>query len=281
MKDPAFLFYSKDFYEGTRTMLPEERACYIDLMVYQHQNGSIPNDIDRILLYCSGITKHTLEAVLESKFEVIDDGWINRVLERTMNDRSEFAKKQSINGSVGQFWKKAKAILDKKQYQHLKDSLYEVTNIELYQKIEGKKIDKAMLIAMLKHIVNASAIEDVIVIEDCNTNSITTTNKEYIDKGGLGEKEYKQTFDEFRKAYPGTKRGLETEFKNFKKHTDYKNVVKELSPALAKLIEWRRASETKGNFVPQYPMLQTWINQRRWEEELEAVKGETTKKVFY
>jgi len=35
MKDPAFLFYSKDFYEGTRTMLPEERACYIDLMIYQ------------------------------------------------------------------------------------------------------------------------------------------------------------------------------------------------------------------------------------------------------
>ena len=39
MKDPAFLFYSKDFYEGTRTMLPEERACYIDLMIYQHQTA--------------------------------------------------------------------------------------------------------------------------------------------------------------------------------------------------------------------------------------------------
>ena len=30
-KDPAFLFYSQDFYAGTRTMLPEERACWAHL----------------------------------------------------------------------------------------------------------------------------------------------------------------------------------------------------------------------------------------------------------
>ena len=49
-KDPAFLLYSKDFYEGTRMMLPEERACYVDLMIYQHQNGGfIPNDVRRII----------------------------------------------------------------------------------------------------------------------------------------------------------------------------------------------------------------------------------------
>ena len=41
MKDPAFLFYSKDFYEGTRTMLPEERACYIDLM-----SGRLTNSLN-------------------------------------------------------------------------------------------------------------------------------------------------------------------------------------------------------------------------------------------
>jgi len=37
-KDSAFLFYSNDFYEGTRTMFPEKRACLIDLMIYQHKH---------------------------------------------------------------------------------------------------------------------------------------------------------------------------------------------------------------------------------------------------
>lgn len=66
-KDPAFLFYSKDFYEGTRMMLPEERACFIDLMIYQHQNGFIPDDKRRLMMYCSGIDEATLEATLEAK----------------------------------------------------------------------------------------------------------------------------------------------------------------------------------------------------------------------
>ena len=75
MKDPAFLFYSKDFYEGTRMMLPEERACYMDLLVYQHQNGSIPTDLKRVLMYCNGVDLATLEATLEAKFELVDEGW--------------------------------------------------------------------------------------------------------------------------------------------------------------------------------------------------------------
>ena len=96
-KDPAFLFYSKDFYEGTRTMLPEERACYIDLLIYQHQNGGfIPNDLKRVLMYCSGCNEATLQATLEAKFKLSDKGWVNEVLEKVMSDREEFSGKQKI-----------------------------------------------------------------------------------------------------------------------------------------------------------------------------------------
>lgn len=75
-KDPAFLFYSTDFYEGTRTMLPEERACFIDLMIYQHQRGPIPNDLKRVLLYCNGVDEATLKTTLQSKFKLTSEGWI-------------------------------------------------------------------------------------------------------------------------------------------------------------------------------------------------------------
>ena len=79
-KDPAFLFYSTSFYEGTRTMLPEERACYIDLLIYQHQHGFIPDDVRRLTMYCSGINEATLKATLEAKFKLCDKGWINQRL---------------------------------------------------------------------------------------------------------------------------------------------------------------------------------------------------------
>ena len=165
-KDPAFLFYSKDFYEGTRMMLPEERACYIDLLIYQHQNGGfIPNDLRRLSMYCSGVDKATLEATLKAKFKLCDKGWFNRKLSKTVEERENFSKKQSVNGIVGQFWKKANASLNKNDLKKLKSLVADITNNNLDfldNWLDKIKDPKAMLEAMLKHLAN----EDVIVNED-------------------------------------------------------------------------------------------------------------------
>ncbi len=107
-KDPAFLFYSKDYYEGTRMMLPEERACYVDLLVYQHQNGIIPFDTKRVLMYCNGVDKATLEATLKAKFEKTPNGWENLRLKEEILSRVNYKSGQSDSGKLGQFWKKAK-----------------------------------------------------------------------------------------------------------------------------------------------------------------------------
>lgn len=165
-KDPAFLFYSKDFYEGTRTMLPEERACYIDLMIYQHQNGYIPQgDLKRVLLYCNGIKKATLEATLKAKFTLTDKGWVNKKLGEVISEREDYSQKQSVNGQIGQFWKKMKAFLVKKDYEQLRSALYSLPNDEIHKLVKDKEINKenakAMLKAMLKHLENANAIEDI------------------------------------------------------------------------------------------------------------------------
>lgn len=179
-KDPAFLFYSNDFYEGTRTMLPEERACFIDLMIYQHQRGIIPNDIKRVALYCNGISEATLQATLEAKFKLTPEGWVNERLHRVMKERESFSNKQSVNGVVGQFWKKAKAILNSKNFDLLKDTLKNKSNEEIFEEIKNKKINEAMLIAMLKALLKHLEIE----IEIENKDIIIE-----IEKEGVGEKE--------------------------------------------------------------------------------------------
>lgn len=161
-KDPAFLFYSKDFYEGTRMMLPEERACYIDLLIYQHQNGKIPSDLRRVLMYCSGIDKATLEATLEAKFKQTENGWINETLSKKIQERKEYTSKQSVNGRVGQFWKKAKSQLKAVQLKKLKDFAYnDFGKTELINLINSHKTLEGSLKALLKHLEDVNANEDV------------------------------------------------------------------------------------------------------------------------
>lgn len=74
------------------------------------------------------------------------------------------------------------------------------------------------------------------------------------------------TFEIARKAYPGTKRKVETEYENFKKkHKDYKEALPLLLPAIENQIAWRN----NGNgFKPDWKMFQTWINNRSWEDEV-------------
>jgi len=90
-------------------------------------------------------------------------------------------------------------------------------------------------------------------------------------------------FDNFRKNYPGIKRGLKTEFENYKKkHKDWKEVLNLLFPATDNQIKVRELKRQKHEFVPEWKNLSTWINQRCWEEETEIKPiPETEEKVFF
>ena len=82
-------------------------------------------------------------------------------------------------------------------------------------------------------------------------------------------------FEEIRKLYPGTKRGLETEFDNFtKKHKDWKEILTHLKTDLENQIEARKKST---GFIPEWANFSTWINQRKFEEVLMVTKGEKQK----
>jgi hypothetical protein len=82
-----------------------------------------------------------------------------------------------------------------------------------------------------------------------------------------------EKFDEFRKIYAGKKRGNTTEFLNFRKrHKDFKEVIPLLLPAIQAQAKEKLRKKYNREFVPEWPNLQTWINQRRWEEEVEQPK---------
>ena len=95
----------------------------------------------------------------------------------------------------------------------------------------------------------------------------------------LGDAQQKTTaqlqaeFDQFRKAYKGTKRGLQVEFDNLQcKYKNWREIIPLLMPALEREMVWREKMQAAGQFVPQWAHLQTYINQQRWETEFEQVE---------
>ena len=103
----------------------------------------------------------------------------------------------------------------------------------------------------------------------CDSNAI----KDIKDIKEIKEKKEKDIFDIFRIEYPGIKRGLITEFKNLqKKHEDWKDIISILSGSLSLQKLAREKKSKNGGFVPEWKNLQTWINQRCWEEVSEIPK---------
>ncbi len=87
-------------------------------------------------------------------------------------------------------------------------------------------------------------------------------------------------FDEARKLYSGSKKGLKTEYSNFVWRSKHpiagkpKFVIAEvlplLKPAIDQQIIWRKAD---GRYWKNF---QTWINQRCWEEEVARPENAAT-----
>jgi len=85
-------------------------------------------------------------------------------------------------------------------------------------------------------------------------------------------------FDQARKAYPGVKRGLDTELKDFKKKhqgksQSYAEILPLLLPAIKSQIQSRAAQEQAGQWIPPWKHFKTWLSQRCWEIEVDSVES--------
>ena len=80
--------------------------------------------------------------------------------------------------------------------------------------------------------------------------------------------EYSKEFEVFWKYYPGTKLGEQNEFKMFTgRHKDWRQAIPLLLPALQTQEKQRKRNRNKGEFVPPWKNLKTWLGtQRCWEQ---------------
>lgn len=108
------------------------------------------------------------------------------------------------------------------------------------------------------------------IFNNINNNDNDIEEKENCENSHFSRLE--EVFEVFRKAYPGRKRGHDTEFDAFKrKHKNWTKIVPLLMPALQRLIEYNKAAEAAGQWKPSYANLSTWLYQSRWEEELPEI----------
>lgn len=89
------------------------------------------------------------------------------------------------------------------------------------------------------------------------------------------EQDASLVFENFRKLYPGTKRGHQTELDVLKKHKDWKVVLGTLEGIITAEIQWRQntKSQSPSTFIPEWPHLSTYLKQRRWETVREQTQA--------
>lgn len=112
--------------------------------------------------------------------------------------------------------------------------------------------------------INTPIISPITKRRNTNISTPSIPQGDVIEEVSLEE----QIFEDFRRVYLGTKRGCKVEFENFKKkHKDWKEVLPNLKPAYERQVEAKKSQ--RGSIDPRYEKhLQTYINQRCWEEEI-------------
>lgn len=100
-KPPAVQFYAGDFLTGTTLMTNEEVGLYIRLLCLQAENGSVPDDPERMaLVYGPQVPK--LWPAVRSKFVKGKEAgtMVNVKMEKVLEDRAEFRRRQSEKGKA-------------------------------------------------------------------------------------------------------------------------------------------------------------------------------------
>jgi hypothetical protein len=214
MKDPAVLFYTKDFLTGTAFFTDTERGQYIRLLCEQHQNGHIPEN--HMVNVCFSLGSPVIKKFIKDS----DGNYFNERMEEEILKRNNFIKTRVDNGIKGG---------------------------------RPKEIKKPLV--------------------EANEEPLGLPTDNLIGNGNVIENKYKDMFEIFRKTFPGTKRGLNTEFEHFtKKIKDWKIQLPFLLSSIQNQIKIHESKLKAKEFTPEYPMLSTWINQRRWEEEISGTK---------
>ena len=221
--------------------------CLIE-QLYE-QGGKIPISQYKCISFVLHLNYKCIERIINDFGLFETDGqyfWSNRVLE-TINQQVSISEKRK--SAISKRWQKDTA---------------DTNVIQLYNTcIQEKESNKEK--------------EDIYnnINNNINNNNLLTNNINKEKKANKKKKvftESEQQFEDFRQHYPGIKRGFQIEFDNFKKkHPNWQDILPLLIPAVDRLIAYSEKCRARGQFVAEYPHLQTWLNQSRWEIEYPEV----------
>jgi len=244
-KDPAFLFYSKDWIEGTAELSPSEKGVYIDLLCYQHQKSDLPSDLHRLcrLVRLSYDEFLVIWNVISDKFFIDGERMFNIKLSEVMSERSLKGKKNKIIGIFASLLRKSD--LSKKDYSEVRSSF----KADDFMQIDSERLTERLTEwyeLRLKSIANANANEDA----NENENNINIE------------------FDVFWNLY-NKKVG------DKKKCSDKWNKLKD--DDRQKIIDTLPAFISKIKDKQFQPFPETYLNQNRWNDDITTVQ--TVKKM--
>ena len=207
-QDPAFLFYSKDWLQGTAKLFPAEKGVFADLLAHHHQDGFLPTNLKR-LAKMSGLPLDEFIEIWEGikhKFYEKDGNFYNKKLVSVVNDRVEHGEMRAIIGTFGQLIKKEVCSEDKKA--------------EIRKKFNYKDFldtDKANLSKCLSKFISNCLTNGQAIIEDGTEDGIEDgdNNKEKSKFWFL--KFYHSTYDHYKEIFNGqsTTEAYFTQWKTF------------------------------------------------------------------
>lgn len=261
MKDPAFLFYTKDFQSGTQDMSCEEVGAYLRLLMYQHQHGFIPDDTERLMRITGIFLVDKFKMVWQTvnqKFNQKDNHLVNERLAKESTERATAKPKKMASATLAGLIS-ANKDLDQQQKYEIKKS-FDINDFLNFTDDEIKLKVKEWFYKMVNQTVNNLANADAIA------NAIVNEDKE---KEGTGEKTKKP------KAKPKSEvENIEVQFpfftENFKamwqlwkvfrlkEHKfGYKTAISEQA-ALNELHNLAEGNETKAIAIIQQSMAKGW-----------------------
>ena len=97
-KDPAFLFYSKDFLTGVADLTMEERGQYITLLCLQHQKGRLSEKTCRLSLGIGSVSE--IQDVIAKFVQDDDDLWYSEWVESNRWKRQVGAAHWNWKGGI-------------------------------------------------------------------------------------------------------------------------------------------------------------------------------------
>lgn len=109
--DYYFPFFYQRFLTSTQGWKDEEIGCYLRLLVYQFDKGSLPSDLQQLARIAPSVKKHW--SLLKGKF--IDNGkggLVNEVMDDVRNEVDRMKEKNRENGKKGGRPKKSGGFLN-------------------------------------------------------------------------------------------------------------------------------------------------------------------------